>query len=84
MDKRSIVVLVIAAIIILGGYILGEAAKGQMSFRYSYRPPYANAEEARIGHMWAVSRYSLPIGLVVGTGGALWLVVSTIQGNKKE
>jgi len=83
MDKRIIIVLVVAAFIIIGGLILGEYAKSQMSFGYTYRPPYSNAKEAEIGNMLMVSRFSMPVGIVVGVAGGLWLIVSVMQ-NKKD
>jgi len=79
MDKRSIIVLIIAALIIIGGFVLGDIAKGQMQFGYTYRPPYANGHEASVGNMLMVSRFSMPVGIIIGIAGSLWLIVSAVQ-----
>ena len=89
MNKKNIIVLVLAAIIYLSGLAIGGYAKGearrinsQAGFfgqRYTFNPPYANAMEARIGIMMRVPSFTTPIAIVMGIGGALWLIVSVQQ-----
>lgn len=91
MDKRSIAVLIVGAVLYLGGLTIGWMGKAEaeringsrnLFSRYTFSPPYANATEARVGRMIRVPSVTTPLGLVVGAGGALWLVVSVLQANK--
>ena len=80
MDKRSIVVLMIAAAIFLGGYMVGEVAR----IDHSKYQVWTSVESQRWQRMWLVERCSRPVGIVVGAGGALWLITSTLQSRKKD
>lgn len=88
MDKRSIAVLVVAAMLYLGGLTVGLMGKGEAERinypqqRYTFSPPYVDATEARVARMIRVPSVTTPLGLVAGAGGALWLVVSVLQANK--
>lgn len=54
-----------------------------MQFGYTYRPPYANAQEARVANLYHNSEYVKIGGIIIAIGGALWLIVSAIQEKKK-
>ena len=81
--KKAIIILIIGAAVFIGGYIMNENAKDQMQFGYTYRPPYANAQEARVANLYHNSEYVKIGGIIIAIGGALWLIVSAIQEKKK-
>ena len=87
MSKGSIVVVVIGVIILIGGQVInGLAQQKKASHRrsYSYSPPYSSNEEREVAEMLALSRQSMPVGATIGAVGALWLIVSVIQGSNKK
>lgn len=79
---QPIIALIIGAMMFVGGYALKEAAKDQMKFGYTYRPPYANAEEESVAQMNNASEYIKIGGIIVAIAGGLWLVVAAIREKK--
>jgi len=86
MNKGGIVLIVIAAVIFIIGFALGEYALDKMnSTYYGWAPPFGDREyDAKIDRIYMISRYSKPISIVLGVAGGLWLIVSALQSKKKE
>jgi hypothetical protein len=81
--KKAIYVLITGAILFIGGYVMKESAKGSMISKYTYRPPYANAQERSVATLYNTGGYVSTGGIVVAIAGGLWLIVLAIQ-QKKE
>ena len=78
--KKAIYILILGAIMFIGGYAMKENAKDSMKlFTYTYRPPYANSEEARVATQYKTAGYLQIAGVIVAIAGGLWLIVLTIQ-----
>ncbi len=91
MDKKSIALLVVAAGLYLGGIALSHLGGGQAAraydergYMYDFIPPYDNSEERRLAYMRIATSYTTPLAVVVGAAGALWLIVSVLQGKKED
>jgi uncharacterized membrane protein YuzA (DUF378 family) len=99
MDKRSIVVLVIAGALYLGSLGLYEVAnsiendqkyrdvsqqKFWMGFRSENEREYYNAETTKINYSRQGAKWSERLAILMGIAGSLWLIVSVIQKKKKE
>ena len=80
--KKAIYVLIVGAVLFIGGYAMKENAKDSMKFGYTYRPPYANSEEARVATQYNTAGYLQIGGVIVAIAGGLWLIVLTIQEKK--
>ena len=80
--KKAVYVLILGAIMFLGGYMMKENAKDSVRFGYTYRPPYANSEERRVATQLNTSEYLKISGIIVAIAGGLWLIVLTIQEKK--
>ena len=80
--KKAIYVLILGAALFIAGYAMKENAKGSMRFGYTYRPPYANSEEARVATLYNSSGYMQIAGVIVAIAGGLWLIVLTIREKK--
>ena len=87
MDKRSIVLLVIAGIILISGPILKDVAR-QKQDKYGHyigrTSRQTKIELKKADDMIRLSKFSVPVGTVLGTAGALWLIISAVQGGKKQ
>ena len=79
---QPIIVLIIGAMMFVGGYALKETAKDQMKFGYTYRPPYANEEEESVAKINNASEYIKIGGIMVAIAGGLWLVITAIREKK--
>ncbi|MBM3237564.1 hypothetical protein FJZ31_14840 [Candidatus Poribacteria bacterium] len=85
MDRRSLVVLVIAAIIFIGSFVLDEYAdykKGELGGWYTFTPPYSNEREAEIAYLMKAAKWSRMLAIVAGVAGGFWLVISVQQKKK--
>lgn len=80
--KKAIYVLIVGAIMFISGYAMKENAKDSMTFHYTYRPPYANSEEARVATQLNTAEYLKIGGIIVAIAGGLWLIVFAIQEKK--
>jgi len=80
--KQAIYILIIGAILFIGGYAMKENAKNSMKFGYTYRPPYANSEEKRVATLYNTSNYLQIGGVIIAIAGGLWLIVMAIQEKK--
>lgn len=77
MDKRCIVLLVIAFLIIITSILLGDWAKGQYSKAW-----WSNSNEHRFTPYITLSKIMLYVGIISGFAGAIWLIVSSINKNQ--